>query len=185
MLEALNKFETLAAKSDWALVYYSGHGAEAAGVNYLLPVDIKVRDNIEFQNEAIPLDMVLSSLQRAATLRLVILDACRSDPFKGAIQRSVSARAVSKGLAPPPRDVATAGLVVAYAAKGGEVALDGPPGGDSPFAQSLAARIDESGLELGKLFRLVRDDVLRATKGAQEPYVYGSLSSDDLYIHPH
>ena len=75
-----------------------------------------------------------------------------------------------------------ANVLVAYAAKDGQAALDGRPGENSPYARALLKYLDEPGLELGKLFRKVRDHVLRETGNKQQPYEYGSLTSDDLFF---
>jgi uncharacterized caspase-like protein len=113
-------------------------------------------------------------------MRLVILDACRDNPFTAAMKRTSATRSIGRGLALIEPE---GGTLVAYAAKAGQVAQDGD-GENSPFVTALVKRIETPGIEIGKLFRLVRDDVLSATGRQQEPFVYGSLPSEDMFINP-
>jgi TonB family protein len=112
---------------------------------------------------------------------MVVLDACRDNPFLVSMVRSNAGRSVGRGLArvEPPRDTA-----VMYAAKDGAIAADGRAGTNSPFAAALSRRLTQPGLEISLLFRVVRDDVLRATGGGQEPYTYSSLSGEAFYFVP-
>jgi tetratricopeptide (TPR) repeat protein len=188
MIEAFRTFAANADKSDWAMVYYAGHGIEVNGVNYLIPVDAKLTSDRDVLFEAVPLDQVMAAIDGARKLKLVMLDACRDNPFANAptapaptaaaapapaddAVRSVKTRSVGRGLGEVK--VQGASLVV-YAAKHGQTALDGD-GEDSPFAVAVVQRIATPGVEINKLFRLVRDDVMESTAGRQEPYTYGSL----------
>jgi Caspase domain len=114
----------------------------------------------------------------SARMRLIILDACRNNPFEASMQRSIRTRAVSRGLAEVEPEGET---MVVYAAKAGSTAADGD-GANSPFATALARRLPQPGLEIGLLFRSVRDDVLAATGRTQEPFTYGSLSGQAFYF---
>ena len=189
MTEALRTFAAAADKSDWAMVYYAGHGIEVGGVNYLIPVDAKLTSGRDALFEAMPLDQVMAAIDGAKKLKLVMLDACRDNPFANSATpvtapiaaapalasnedtRAAKTRSVGRGLGEVK--VQGASLVV-YAAKHGETALDGE-GDYSPFAVAVVQRIATPGVEINKLFRLVRDDVMEATAGRQEPYTYGSL----------
>lgn len=188
MIEALRTFAAAADKSDWAMVYYAGHGIEVNGVNYLIPIDAKLTSDRDALFEAMPLDQVMAAIDGAKKLKLVMLDACRDNPFANAASsnpapaavapvsnqdntRNARTRSVGRGLGEVK--VQGASLVV-YAAKHGQTALDGE-GEDSPFAVAVMQRIATPGVEINKLFRLVRDDVMEATAGRQEPYTYGSL----------
>ena len=170
------------------MVYYAGHGIEVNGVNYLIPVDAKLASGRDALFEAMPLDQVMAAIDGAKKLKLVMLDACRDNPFANAAAspapvpragrrferrhtRSAKTRSVGRGLGEVK--VQGASLVV-YAAKHGQTALDGE-GEYSPFAVAVVQRIATPGVEINKLFRLVRDDVMEATAGRQEPYTYGSL----------
>ena len=100
MLKALRSFSDEADQADWALVYYAGHGIEVGGVNYLLPIDVELREDRDAEDEAISLDRVLRAVAKAHKLRLVVLDACRNNPFTGTMKRSIYTRGVvDRGLA--------------------------------------------------------------------------------------
>jgi len=181
LVQALNDFADKAAKADWAVVYFAGHGIELDGVNYLIPVDARLKSDRDVQDEAVSLDRVVASVEGARKLKLVILDACRNNPFVTDMRLTVASRAIHRGLARVEPSGAT---LVAYAAKGGEEAVDGDGTANSPFAAALVKRLATPGLEVGKLFRLVRDDVLAATERKQEPFVYGSLPGEDFFFRP-
>ena len=187
MLDALRTFAGVADRADWAMVYYAGHGIEVNGVNYLVPVDAKMKSDRDITFEAMPLDQVLSAIDGAKKLKLVVLDACRDNPFADNVAAPVTVAASSSASTTETRNVRTRSLgrglgevkvqgasLVVYAAKHGQTALDGE-GENSPFAVAMVQRLATPGVEINKLFRLVRDDVMEATAGRQEPYTYGSL----------
>jgi hypothetical protein len=179
MERALRDFARAADGAEVALVYYAGHGMEANGVNWLIPVDATLADERDLSFEAISLDTVLATVDRARGLRMVVLDACRNNPFTRSMRRGTSStRAVTRGLA----DVEVTGTLVLYAARGGSLAQDGPAGGNSPFAAALARRIPEPGVDVRLLVSKVRDDVLAATGRGQEPFSYGSLPGVELVL---
>lgn len=169
---ALQTFAALADDADWALVYYAGHGIEVGGVNYLVPVDARLRSDRDVAYEAVSLDTVLTSLEGARKIRLVLLDACRDNPFLGAMKRSLATRSVGRGLAEV--EPTTAGTLISYAAKAGQVAFD-EGDGNGPYAAALVKNLATAGLEVEFFFRHVRADVLGATGKRQEPATYGSL----------
>ncbi len=176
---ALLAFGRQAADADMALVFYAGHGIEVAGENWLLPVDGQLKTDADVNSEAMNLRTVMLAVSDAKTLGLVILDACRNNVFAN-IAKSGSTRAVDRGLAPvdPAENV-----LVAYAARDGTTASDGT-GRNSPFTSALLHHLETPGLELEFLFRNVRDDVWAATNGGQQPFLYGSLSKDEIYLKP-
>jgi uncharacterized caspase-like protein len=181
MINGLRAFAAKAESADWALIYYAGHGMEVAGVNYLVPTDATIAVDRDVGFEAIPLDQVLNAAERAKKLRLVILDACRDNPFKNQMKRTItlSSRSVSAGLAPVEPD---AGTLVVYAAKDGEIALDGD-GEHSPYATAFVKDIKTPGLEVRRLFDSIRDDVIDLTHHQQKPFSYGSISGrQDFYF---
>lgn len=169
---ALQSFEDAANGADIGLIFYSGHGIELNGQNYLIPVDAKLGSDRAIDDEAVPLDRVLRSMEQVKRLRLVILDACRDNPFISTMTRSGGGRSIGRGLARiEPTSVDT---LVAYAAKAGTVAADGE-GRNSPFTTALLKHLATPGLDVRLALGLVRDDVIAATKSRQEPFVYGSL----------
>jgi Caspase domain len=179
-LEAeLRAFGQKSDGAEVALIYYAGHGIEAGGQNYIIPVDARLERDRDLELEATRLDTVLL-MSESAKLRIVVLDACRNNPFMASMQRTMRNRAVGRGLAAVEPEGET---LVVYAAKAGATAADGA-GANSPFAQALAKRIVQPGLEISLLFRSVRDDVLTQTGRQQEPFTYGSLSGTAFYFVP-
>jgi hypothetical protein len=179
LVVALSEFAQVADNADWAVIYYSGHGIEYKGNNYLIPIDARLRVDRDIDLESIDIGKVLSAAESARRLRLVVLDACRNNPFLDQMKRTVATRALTRGLARTEPD---AGTLIVYSAKHGELALDGD-GDNSPFALALLRRLKTPNLEIRRLFDLVRDDVLSATNKKQQPYSYGSLSgSEDFFF---
>jgi len=178
MVAALKSFGTKADDADWAVIYYAGHGIEAAGTNYLIPIDARLERERDILGEAISLDQVLGAVEGARQLRLVVLDACRNNPFEATMRRNGAARSVGRGLS---RVEPTGATLVAFAAKEGTTAADGDSR-NSPFAASFAKHVLEPGVEINMLFRYVRQDVLEGTGKAQEPFVYGSLPPTPFFF---
>ena len=171
--EALRAFTRRSATADVALVFYAGHAMEMDGVNYLLPVDARVERDTDVRYETVTLDDVLASTSGAG-LRVVILDACRNNPLARSMQRTVSTRSVSNGsLGDLNEDLLGDETLVAYSAAAGTTADDGE-GRNSPYTAALLAHLEEP-VEIGLLFRRVREGVLTATSGRQRPHEYQSL----------
>lgn len=189
LLDILQTFSFQAETADLALVYYAGHGVEVQGVNYLVPIDAAVTKADDITRVGISLNQILKAVESARKMRVVILDSCRNNPFTGiagfdtAGDTSLSGNtsdptAPAQGLAPVNPDL---GTLVAYAAKAGQVALDGL-GGNSPYATALVEAFGRPDVEIGLMFRQVRDEVLKNTGNLQEPYQYGSLSGTPFYL---
>lgn len=183
MVQALTAFAAKARHADVAVVYYAGHGLEIEGKNYLIPVDAKfdtANDVDEFT--AVSLDLVLKSVGRAKRLKLVILDACRNNPFAskwklapgGGKTRDFGAR----GLAPVPVEGDT---LVAFAAEAGTTAQDGPKDGNSPFVRALMKFLPEPGVDIRIALGKVRDAVVKETT-VQKPFTYGSIGGTEFYL---
>ncbi|WP_051026476.1 caspase family protein [Bradyrhizobium cosmicum] len=178
MRRALVEFGRSADGADLAVVFYAGHGMEVGGENWLIPISAELRSDTDIESEAISLRSVGLQVSKAKKLGLVILDACRNNPFAAKMKRSLSTRAVARGLAATePSD----NVLIAYAARDGTTASDGE-GRNSPFTASLLRHIETPGLEISFLFRRVRDDVMAATRREQQPFVYGSLSKEEIYL---
>ena len=176
---ALHEFGLEAEKADWAVVYYAGHGMEIGGVNYLIPVDARLKADSDAETQAVALEQVIAAVAGARKLRLVMLDACRDNPFEKTMQRTIALKLVNRGFSNIEPE---AGFMVVYAAKHGETALDGDSV-NSPFATVLARVIREPRIEVRKLFDIVRDDVWKATNRTQQPFTYGSLPGrEDFYF---
>jgi len=178
---ALRDFADRARDADIALVYYAGHGMEVEGTNYLIPVDAKLERDTDVYDEAFSLDRVLLAIEPAKRLRLVILDACRDNPFAKSMKRTMASRAIGQGLA--KIEPTSPNMLIAYSAKAGSTALDGDSK-NSPFTIALAKHLTTPGLDIRRAFGFVRDDVLKNTSNRQEPFVYGSLGGEDVPLVP-
>lgn len=184
MLQALDAFESRARNADVALVYYSGHGIEIGGTNYLVPVDAQLQSDRDVKYEALALDDILAAAEGAAKLKLILLDACRDNPFAGAMRRIQTRGAFTRGLA--RTEAATPNTIIAYATAPGRVALDGT-GANSPFAAALVRHLLTPGLDVRLALGLVRDDVIEATRTSPEPqtpYVSGTVGGEAVSVAP-
>jgi uncharacterized caspase-like protein len=175
----LNNFYDSARDADFAVIYYAGHGIEVDGSNYIVPVDALLERDRDVVDETIPLDRVVQSIEPARQLRLVILDACRENPFSQNMKRSIATRGITRGLARV--DPMTPNTLIAFAAKAGSTADDGN-GKHSPFTTSILNHLTAPGLDLRKAFGIIRDEVMAATNNKQEPYVFGSLGGADVAL---
>lgn len=156
-----------------ALFYFAGHGIQSKGVNYLLPVGTGIRDEADLGIEAVDAYWVLDQMESAGnTTNIVILDACRNNPF------AQSFRSVGRGLA---RMDAPPGSFISYATAPGAVAFDGN-GRHSPFTAALARHILSPGLQIEQLFKRVRVDVLDETERRQTPWDSSSLTADFAFV---
>ena len=179
LIDALDGFRSRSASADVALVFYAGHGIEVAGTNYLVPVDAVLARERDVVREAVSLSELLGDTT-GARLRLVILDACRNNPFADRmIPTNGFGRAMSRGLAPvavdPPGDAGE--VLVALSTAPGEVAEDGT-GRNSPFTTALLEHLEAPGVDVGIMFRRVTDAVLRQTAQRQRPWVNASLRGE-------
>lgn len=181
MRRALRDFADSVSDADVAIVYYAGHGIEIDGRNYLIPVDAVLQRDIDAFDEAIPLDRILTVIEPAKQLRLVILDACRDNPFNRNMKRTIGSRGIGRGLAKVEPE--SPNTLIAFAAKAGSTASDGESI-HSPFTAALVKFLPRPGLDLRRAFGYARDDVLKATNNRQEPFIYGSLGGDDVALVP-
>jgi uncharacterized caspase-like protein len=181
MRRALRDFSDRARDADIALIYYAGHGLEVDGNNYLIPVDAKLERDADVYDEGLSLDRVLVAIEPAKQLRLVILDACRDNPFAKSMKRTLVSRSIERGLAKV--EPTSPNTLIAYSAKAGSTALDGDSK-NSPFTVALSKHLTTPGLDVRRAFGFVRDDVLKTTNNRQEPFVYGSLGGEDVPLVP-
>ncbi|MFT4121466.1 caspase family protein, partial [Bradyrhizobium sp.] len=177
----LRDFADATRDADIAVVYYAGHGIEVEGSNYLIPVDAKLERDTDVYDEALSLDRILVAVEPAKQLRLVILDACRDNPFGKSMKRTVATRGIGRGLAQV--EPTSPNTLIAYSAKAGFTAQDGD-GANSPFTVALSRHLTTPGLDVRRAFGFVRDDVLKSTGNKQEPFVYGSLGGEDVPLVP-
>ena len=150
-----------------SVFYYAGHGVQIGGRNFLLPVDIALRDEAEVRDEAIDMqEALLTHVDRVRPrARIFIIDACRNDPFATRGSRNAN------GLA----EMAAPGALIAFSAAPGRVAEDGPVGGNSIYTRHLAAEMRTPGVDVEEMMKTVRIKVLRDTAERQIPWVNTSM----------
>jgi hypothetical protein len=179
---ALRKFEIDSDQADVAVIYYAGHGLDIGGINYLIPVDATLASDRDAEDEAVRLDRVISSADGASKLRVIILDACRDNPFPSLMkQHGKWGRAVTSGLG--RTDPTSTDTLIAYAAKAGSTAEDGD-GQHSPFTAAILKSLTIPGLDIRLAFGRVKDEVTRVTGSRQEPFVYGSIGGSNFPLVP-
>ncbi len=179
MRRALREFTDQARGADIAVIYFAGHGLEVSGSNYIVPVDAVLERDADVEDEAVSLNRLLYAAEPASKLRLVILDACRDNPFDKKMKRMVATRAVSRGLIGVEAN--RPNTFIAFAAKEGSTAADGD-GEHSPFTTALLKHLTTPGLDIRKAFGFVRDDVMSSTGNRQEPYTTNSLGGNDVSL---
>ena len=176
-----------AAKLDGAkvaLVYYAGHGVSVAGENYLLPTDTVLRNEADLDFRTMNINLVMRQMQREDRVNVVILDACRDNPFAKELARSVRTRSASVGTG--LAEIATnsaAGTMIAFATDPGRTALDGAAGQNSPFTTALLKHIETPGISISAVMDRVREDVWRSTHEKQRPWVNTSIIGE-FYLNP-
>ena len=182
LVAVMRDFSFRAETADLALIYYAGHGVEVSGFNYLIPIDAEVHKVTDIPRVGISLTDLLKVVQGARQMRVVILDSCRNNPFGNVAGLGERGLTNVSGNAPDPADTPQGlapvnpqlGTLVAYANVAGRTAIDGT-GENSPYATALVNNLGTPDLEIGLMFRKVRDEVLLATDNLQEPFQYGSL----------
>ncbi len=162
--------------ADLALFYYAGHGLQVNGENYIAPVDARLTSYIDLEFEAVPMNLVLSAMERETRVNLVFLDACRDNPLAVNLARSMGTRSssIGRGLAKVGTGV---GSLIAFATQPGNVALDGA-GRNSPFTAALLRHLGKPGRDITRELTDVRRDVLEATDGKQVPWDSSSLTGE-------
>ena len=185
----LERFAEDAEGADVALVYYSGHGIEAGGENYLVPTDADPTSLDDARERLVPLSGIMDRLKRNVPITILLLDACRSNPFPaGATLKAgredrpapiaASGLGAPRGMSAVESEVRSdnLGMVVGLAAEPGHAALDGPPGQNSPYAAALLRHLTAiKGEEFGTVMRMITEEVYLATRTRQRPWINESL----------
>ncbi|MGE0241867.1 MAG: caspase family protein [Parvibaculaceae bacterium] len=185
----LERFAEDSEGADVAILYYSGHGIEAGGENYLLPVDADLAALDDAEARLAPLTRTIEQIRQSVPVTILLIDACRTNPFPpGALVKTQAALPGAligaTGLGAPKGAVAvddapqadTLGIVIGYAAEPGHAALDGEAGGTSPYAAALIRHLSAmKGAEFGTVMRMVTEEVYLKTQGRQRPWVNESL----------
>jgi hypothetical protein len=173
---AVQNFGILLQGADVGLFYYAGHGMQVNNSNYLVPVNANTTRAEDVDFEMVNATLVLGQMEAAGTkLNVVMLDACRNNPFGGR-----GLRTVTGGLA---QMQAPAGTIISYATQPGNVAQDGADG-DSPYTKALAEIIRKPGLDVFQTFNQVGLEVKRVTEGAQQPWVSNSPIEGAFFFRP-
>ena len=175
----VRKFARAIRGAKVALLFYAGHGLQVNGRNYLAPIDAKLSDEADLEFETVRLETILTQMERETRINLVFLDACRDNPLARNLARSMGTRSanVGRGLARVETGV---GTLIAFATEPGNVALDGK-GSNSPFTEALLKHIETPDLDIAKLMRRVRKEVLDTTAGKQVPWSNSSLTGDFVF----
>jgi hypothetical protein len=166
MEEVTIRFARAVRTADVAIFYYSGHAIQFGGINYLAPVDIQLKDEADLRR-MIRLDEIVSDLEQAKNLRILVLDACRDNPLADQLKRSIGitrSLPLERGLA---KIASPQGMIVAYATQAGKTADDGT-GRNSPYTAAFLKNIEAKG-EIGTIFRRISADVYEATNHRQLP----------------
>jgi uncharacterized caspase-like protein len=172
MVSSLAQFSRTAANAEMTLLFYSGHGVQIYGTNYVLPIDVDQNDLAQATLQGVSLNSVIEQFMPGKT-KLVFLDACRTNPMV-----RTASRGFTKGLA--PISVAE-GTLISYAAKDGQEALDGAGQKNSPFTAALLEHLGDPD-DIAVVLRKVRDKVMKSTGGKQQPWEYGSLTGGALVL---
>jgi len=176
---ALDEFSVRAENAEIAVIYYAGHGIQVDGENYIIPVDITLQKRRDVMR-LISVDELLIEVSQAAKLGLIILDACRDNPFVDSLGETLGrSGALPRGLGRGGKLVGN--TLVAYATEANAIADDGS-GQHSPYTAALVRHIDTPSLEVRRMFGMVRDDVLKETQSLQRPFVYGSLGGEEIFL---
>ncbi len=176
LLGALDELGKAATGADWVVVYYAGHAVQIAGKNHLVPVDVGLNREGDLRRTT-KLDDLLTEVNQARELGLVILDACRDNPFMARLNqgRSVAGRGLAR-----VGDTGGGNTLVAFATAEDTIAAD-----SGVYADVLAKHLKATpGLEVRQLFGKVRDTVMERTNSSQKPYVYGSLGGGSYAFKP-
>ncbi len=177
---ALDQFSKTARGSDMALIYYAGHGIQIESENYILPVDVIPETRRDIQ-KLVPMKELLAEVGQASRLGVIVLDACRNNPFIANLGGVVGRGLVRKGLAFP--ETGANNTLIAYATESNAVALDALPGSrHSPYTSALLQHMEEPNLDIRLMLGRVRDTVLEQTDGGQKPFFYGSVGGDRLML---
>ena len=179
-MRAVSDFAALSFNADIAVIYFSGYGLAIDDGNYLIAADAKLSSVPDSADEFVPLNWILLAVA-ARKLNLVIVDACRENPFRRVSEASSDAQGAPLGHADVKLKLHN--TLIALAAKSGSVSYDGD-GPNSPFASAVVKYIGQPGLDIRSALGKVRDEVVRATGNRQEPFVFGSLDAVHVAIAP-
>ena len=175
MRAKVSEFSAALSDAKSALVYYAGHGVSVDEENYLIPTDIVLKSPTDLDLNAISVSLLLKQMKRDDSVNIVILDACRDNPFAAALSKQKTrSLVVQRGLSPIDGDLAR-GTLIAFASDPKSTALDGPAGQHSPFTAAFLAHLFDPGVTIDTVMSRVRNDVWEKTGHRQLPWVNTSL----------
>jgi uncharacterized caspase-like protein len=175
MRSKVSEFSAALSDSKSAVIYYAGHGISVDEENYLVPTDIVLKSPTDLDLNAISVSLLLKQMKRDERVNIVILDACRDNPFAAVLaKQKTRALVVERGLTPIDGDLAR-GTLIAFASDPKSSALDGPTGAHSPFTEAFLAHLFDSGVTIDTVMSRVRNDVWEKTGHHQLPWVNTSL----------
>jgi len=171
MKEAMDEFGSKLKGQDVGLFFYAGHGVQVHGYNYLIPVDANLSNEKKVEYDCVRADRVLADMEHAGVrTSVVILDACRDNPFERSWQRGKEGSGLAFMNAP-------SGSLIAYSTAPGKTALDGSTG-NSPYTAALLEHIGSPNITVLQMFQRVRSSVAQASHDKQIPWESTSLKGD-------
>lgn len=180
--DTVRRFLRSTQDAEAGLVYYSGHGIQVGGQNFLVPVDATLETPYDVETQTMPLDLIFNHLRQNSRVQLIFLDACRNNPFNAQkywVAETLQPVGSTRGLARIDSDL---GSLIAFSTEPGQVALDGS-GALSPYTESFVKRVSQPAREIRQVLTDVRRDVIAATNGKQVPWENSSLI-DSFYFRP-
>ncbi|MCE1238080.1 MAG: caspase family protein [Hyphomicrobiales bacterium] len=180
--EKLKEFRDRLEGGSLAVFYYSGHGMQVDGHNYLIPVDARIEKPDDVRLETVDVDLVMQLMRADDRVTMVVLDACRDNPFARSLRRSLkgATRAAESAYGGLAEIRSSVGSMIVYATDPGNVALDGD-GRNSPFTEAFLKNAPTPGVEISRVIKRVRLDVVQATGSKQVPWDSSTLVND-LYL---
>jgi len=167
----LREFKGILATNEVGLFFFAGHGMQIEGANYLLAVDTDTSSELDAKHSSLPLDKVIDTMARSdASMKVVILDACRNNPWERAWHRSPAMRGLASVYAPK-------GTIIGFATSPGEVAEDGT-GRNGTYTAALLQHVDTPDCSIETMFKRVRNTVAAETHGKQTSWEHTSLSGE-------
>jgi uncharacterized caspase-like protein len=196
MVEAIDLFNHQLRQGGVGVFYFAGHGVQVGGENYLIPLQTRIEHERDVRSEAVPLQRVLTAMADAGNeVNILILDACRDNPYAGqwgSSQRGLAViqagsgsgtrqrRTGQPGLIPPP-PTALRGTLIAYATAPGSTAQDGA-GENGVYTKHLLQAMTIPGLSIAQVFKQTRYGVVRETEGRQTPWESSSMQEDVVFM---
>ncbi len=178
--EKVRQFAVKTKTSDTALFFYAGHGIQVNGKNYLVPIDAKVEDELAIDFELIDADTITQLLGGEGKAGIVLLDACRNNPFKESLKRSLMASKRSTSVESGLAEISSVrgGLVIGFATAPDQEAEDGENMPNSPFTTALLQHLATPGLEIELIMKRVKGEVIELTQGEQRPWTNSDLATE-------